>query len=76
MDVPLYWSFIWFFTMKGVVMIHIFSKTWWEETRATDDAGISLVSNLSTALANNLLSSHGEVCNTSLERCCIIVGGR
>ena len=56
LDVTLSWWISWFITMKGVEMIHIFSKTWWEGLWATDDAGISLVFNTSTSFANTLLS--------------------
>ena len=69
--VSLSWWLIWFFTMKGVELIHLYSTTQWEEFRATDDSGISLVSNPSIAFTNSLLS-HMESCNISLERCYII----
>ena len=58
--------------MKSVELIHISSKTWWEEFRATNDAGISLVSNPSTALLHNILS-HADSWNKFLGICCIIV---
>ena len=72
--VPIYWWFIWFFTIKGVELICLSSKNWWEELRDTDDACISLVSNISTWSANTILS-HVESCNNCLDRCCIIVDG-
>ena len=74
LDVTLSWRFIWFFTMKGIETIHISFKTCWEEFRATDDAGISLVCNPSTSFENILLF-HVESCNNWLEICCIIVDG-
>ena len=72
--VPLSWWISWFLTMKGVELINIYSKTWLEESRATDDSGISLVYNSSTQFTNNLLS-HAESCNNCLESCCKIVDG-
>ena len=42
---PLSWWFIWFINMKGVELIHLSSKTWWEEFWTTYDASIRLVSN-------------------------------
>ena len=65
--VPLSWWIIFFFAMKGVEIIHISSKTWWEEFWSMYDAGISLVSNSSIAFANTLLS-HADSCNNWLER--------
>ena len=56
LSVTLSWRLIWFFTTKGVEMIHLSSKSWWEEFRATDDSGIILVSNPSTEFANTILS--------------------
>ena len=53
--VPLSWRTIWFITMKVIELVHLSSKTWWELVRATDDSGISLVSNYSIELANSLL---------------------
>ena len=41
--VTLYWGIRWFVTMDGIALIHLFSQTLFEEVRATDDAGISLV---------------------------------
>ena len=75
LDVTLYLWFICLFAMKCVELIHIYSKTWWEEFRATDDSGISLVSNPSTSFSNNLLS-HAEIYNKWMEILCIIVDGR
>ena len=46
--IPLSWFISWFITMKGVELFNIYSKTWWEEVRSTDDAGIRIVSNSST----------------------------
>ena len=69
------WWFIWFINMKGVEVIHLSSKTWWEEFWTTDDAGISFVSNYSTEFANTLLS-HVESWNNCLQICFIIVDGR
>ena len=60
--------------MKGVELIYISYKTLWEEFKATDDAGIILVYNTSTALANKLLY-HVESCNNCLESFYIIVSG-
>ena len=74
LDAPLSWWLIWFFAIKGVELIHLSYQTWWEEFWATDDAGISFVSNYSTTFANNLLY-HAEICNNWLERWCIIVDG-
>ena len=50
LNVTLSWCFIRLITMKGVELIHIYSKNWWEEIRDTDDAGIRIVSNTSTSL--------------------------
>ena len=72
--VRIYWWIIWFFTMKGVELIHISYKNWWEEFRATDDAGIILVSNPSTPFENTLLYL-AESFNNGLEICYIIVDG-
>ena len=72
--VPLYWWFIWSFTMKGFEVIHIYYNTWWDEFRGTDDAGIGLVSNPSTSFKNNLLS-HVERYNKWLEIFFIIIDG-
>ena len=63
------------FTMKVVELIHLSSKTLWEEVRPIFDAGISLVSNPSTVFTNNLMSN-AESCNNWMERLCIIVGVR
>ena len=30
LDVPLYWWLSWFITTKGVELIRLYSKTWWE----------------------------------------------
>ena len=54
---------------------NISSKTWREEVRATDDAGIIIVSNPSTEFANNILLNMQSY-NNWLESCCINVGGR
>ena len=59
--------------MKGVQLVHISSKTFWEEVRSTDDTGISLVSNTSTAFANSLMLNL-ESYNNCLESFWIIVG--
>ena len=59
--------------MKGVELVHISSKTWWEEVGDTDNAGISLVSNYSTSSTNNIMLNT-ESCNNFLESCYIIVG--
>ena len=75
LDVPLYWWFIWFITMKCIEMIHLYLKTWWEECFTTDDAGISFVSNTSKTFTNTLLSC-AKSCNNWLYILCIIVGGR
>ena len=72
--VSLSWWLIWFFTMKGVELIHLYSTTQWEEFRATDDSGTSLVSNPSTEFKHSLLY-HAKSCNIWLEICCIIVDG-
>ena len=69
------WWFIWFITMKVVGLIRISYKIWWEVFWTTDNAGISLESNYSTALSNILLSC-AEICNNWLERLCIIFNGR
>ena len=37
--------------MKGVELVHLYYKTWWEEFRATDDAGNSLMPNPSKAFS-------------------------
>ena len=55
LDVTLYWWISWFITMEGVELVHLSSKTWWEEVRATDNTGINLVSNYSTEFINNIL---------------------
>ena len=73
--VTLSWRFIWCFTMKGVELIYLSSKTWWEKFSATDDSGIIFVSNTSTEFANTLLS-HLCSCKNWMERWCIIVDGR
>ena len=62
-------------TMKGVELIHLSSKTLWEEVSSTNDAGRSLMSNHSTAFANTLLS-HTDSWNNWLERCSIIFDWR
>ena len=74
LNVQLYWWFIWFFIMKGVELIHLYHKTWWEEVRSTDDSGIRLVSNPSTEFANNILY-HADICNNWMYIWCIIVDG-
>ena len=43
--------------MNVIELVHISSKTELEEVTDTDNAGISLVSNYSTGLENNLLSN-------------------
>ena len=48
LDVPFYWCLIWLFTMNRAEPINIYSNTWWEEFRDTDDVGIILVFNPST----------------------------
>ena len=60
--VSLSWWISWFFNTKGVALIHIYYNNWWEEFKATDDAGISLVYDPSTSFANTLIS-HAERCN-------------
>ena len=45
LDVPIYWWTIWFLTMKVFELIHPSSNNLWVEFRATDDAGIILVTN-------------------------------
>ena len=72
--VTLYWWLSWFITTKGVEFVHLSSKTWWEEVRATDNLGISLVSNYFTEYANNLLSNV-NIYNKCLYDFCIIVDG-
>ena len=71
--VSLSWWISWLITMNEVEFIHMYFKTWWEEFRATDDAGIRLVYNPSAAFENNLLY-HAEISNNCLESCYIIVG--
>ena len=73
--VTLSWYLSWLFTSKGVEWINISSKTWWEEFRAMNDSGISLLSNPSKGFSNTLLSKV-ERFNNWLESCCIIVNGR
>ena len=73
-SVPIYWWLGWFFTINVIELVCLYYKTWWEEVMDTYNAGISLVSNSSTALSNNLLSNV-ERCNNWLESCCIIFGG-
>ena len=58
--------------MKGVELVHLSSKTCWEDVRYVDNPGISLVSNSSTAFSNNPLLE-AEIFNNWLESCCIIV---
>ena len=72
--IPLSWWISSFFTMKGVELIHLYYKTWWDAFRSTDDAGISLISNPFAAFTNTLLS-HAESCNNWLESFRIIVDG-
>ena len=72
---PLSWYFSWFITMKDVELVHLSSGTWWDKVRATDDAGIRLVSNSSTAFTNSLLY-HAYSCNNWLESWCIIFDGK
>ena len=74
LDVPLSWWLSWFITIKGVELVRISSNNWWEEVRATDNSGISLVSNSSKYFANNLLSNV-KICNKWLESLCIFVRG-
>ena len=73
LDITLYWCISWFITIKDVELVQISSKTWWEEVRATDDAGIILVSNPSIEFENSHMSN-AESCNYWLETLCIIVG--
>ena len=73
--VKLTWRLIYFFIMKGFGPIHLYSNNWWEEFRATDDAGIRIVSNPSTEFGNTLIYN-ADRCNNYLERCCILFGGR
>ena len=68
------WRLIWFFTITFVEIIRLSYQTWWEGFWATDDAGISPVSNSSTAFSNTLLS-RTESCNNCMEKWCIIVDG-
>ena len=75
LGVTLSWWFIWFFAVKGVELINLSYKTWWEEFMSMDDAGISLITNTSAEFANTLLSPV-ESCNNWLERWCIIFYGR
>ena len=72
LSIPFSWCIKWFITSKGVELVHFYSKTWWEEIRAKDDSGISLVSNSFTEFGNNVLSN-AKSCNKCLESCCIIV---
>ena len=72
--VTLYWWLSWFIATKGVAFFHISFKTWWEEVRAADDAGISHVSDYSTEFATSLLSN-AEICNNWLKGFYITVGG-
>ena len=72
LSVPLSYWFILFFNIKGIELIHLSSKTWWEEFRATYNAGISLVSNPSTSFATIILS-HADIYKNYLVRWCIIV---
>ena len=72
---PLSWCISWFITMKCVKFIHIYSKTWWGSFKSTDDSGIILVSNSSTAFANTLLYHAGRF-NNWLDSLCIIVSER
>ena len=53
--VTISWCISWFITTKGNELIRLYSKTLWEEFRAADDAGISLVSNPSTLFTSNIL---------------------
>ena len=48
--------------MKGVELVHYSSETWWEEVRATDDAGTSPAFNYTISFVNTLLS-HVECLN-------------
>ena len=73
--VPLYWWISLIVTIKGDKMVHLYSKTSWEEIRAMDDEGISLVSNYPIKFANSLLSN-AEICNKCLDKFCIIVNVR
>ena len=75
LDVPLSWWLSCLITMKRVELVHLSSKTWWEEVRATDGSYLSLVSNSSTAFANNIMFNEGSW-NNWLYCCCINIGGR
>ena len=72
---PLYWWFRWLITMNSVENVHISSNTVWKEVIATNDTGISLVSNSSTSFANNILSN-AECGNDCMETYCTIFCGR
>ena len=50
--ITLSWWINWFITTKGIGLVHIYSKNCREEVRATDDAGISLVSNYPKTFSN------------------------
>ena len=50
LDVPLYWWFIWFITMKCIGLINLSPKIWWGRGWTTNDAGIILLYNSSTVL--------------------------
>ena len=75
LDVPISWWISWLITTKGIELIHLSSKNWWEEVRAMDDAGIRLVTNTPTAFTNIFLS-HADRFNNWMESWCIIVYGR
>ena len=72
--VLLSWWFIWFIPMKGVELIHISSKTWWEEFWTMDDSGIRFVSNTSLSFLNNF-RYHAKIFNNWPEGFYISVGG-
>ena len=73
--VPLSWWISCLIDMKGIELVHMYLKTWWEEVRATYDAGISLVYNFPTKFSNCLLYDTGKY-NTRIKSLCIIVGER
>ena len=74
LDVQISWRLIWFFTMKGVELINLSSKTWREEFIVLDNSCISLVFNTSTEFTNILLS-HAKICKNWLGICCFIADG-
>ena len=62
--VPLSWWMIWLFDIKGVELIRLYSKTWWDEFRSMDDPGVILLSDPFTKIANILMS-----CAESFSKC-------